>query len=112
MRTGAGAGAGTGAGGENGVTGVPGAGAGRGRAAPAAATAAAAGSTALYAFLTPSGADLTRACRRSACVRSCLEQSHTLRVHMAALRRKLEADPARPRYLLTEIGVGYRLAAE
>jgi two-component system KDP operon response regulator KdpE len=31
---------------------------------------------------------------------------------MAALRRKLEADPAQPRYLLTEIGVGYRLAAD
>ena len=28
------------------------------------------------------------------------------------LRRKLETDPARPRYLLTESGVGYRLAAE
>jgi two-component system KDP operon response regulator KdpE len=32
-----------------------------------------------------------------------------LRVHMAALRRKLEADPARPRWLTTEAGVGYRL---
>jgi len=41
-----------------------------------------------------------------------VEQSHTLRVHMASLRRKIEADPAQPRYLLTEIGVGYRLAAE
>ncbi|MGH7419834.1 MAG: DNA-binding response regulator, partial [Candidatus Rokuibacteriota bacterium] len=30
----------------------------------------------------------------------------------AQLRRKLEADPARPRNLLTEPGVGYRLAAE
>ena len=40
------------------------------------------------------------------------EQSHTLRVHMATLRRKIESDPAQPRYLLTEIGVGYRLAAE
>jgi DNA-binding response OmpR family regulator len=33
-------------------------------------------------------------------------------VYMAHLRRKLEADPARPRYLLTEAGVGYRLAGE
>jgi two-component system KDP operon response regulator KdpE len=33
-----------------------------------------------------------------------------VRVHMANLRRKLEQDPARPRYLLTEPGVGYRLA--
>ena len=41
-----------------------------------------------------------------------VEHVHTLRVHMAALRHKLEADPARPRYLLTELGVGYRLAAE
>jgi two-component system KDP operon response regulator KdpE len=40
------------------------------------------------------------------------EQAHYLRVYMAHLRRKLEADAARPRYLLTEPGVGYRLAAE
>lgn len=32
-----------------------------------------------------------------------------LRVHVANIRRKLEADPARPKYLLTEQGVGYRL---
>jgi two-component system KDP operon response regulator KdpE len=36
-------------------------------------------------------------------------QTHTVRVHMASLRRKLEADPARPRLLLTEPSVGYRL---
>jgi len=35
-----------------------------------------------------------------------------LRVFMAGLRRKLEADPAQPRYLLTEQGVGYRLVDE
>jgi two-component system KDP operon response regulator KdpE len=35
--------------------------------------------------------------------------SEYLRVHMAALRRKLETDPARPRWLTTEAGVGYRL---
>jgi two-component system KDP operon response regulator KdpE len=40
------------------------------------------------------------------------EHSHYLRVYAAQLRRKLEGDPARPRYLLTEPGVGYRLAAE
>lgn len=40
------------------------------------------------------------------------EQAHYLRVYIAQLRRKLEADPAQPRYLLTEPGVGYRLAAE
>jgi two-component system KDP operon response regulator KdpE len=38
------------------------------------------------------------------------QQSHYLRVYMAQLRGKLEADPARPRYLITEAGVGYRLA--
>ena len=37
-------------------------------------------------------------------------QSHYLRVYMAQLRRKLEADPAQPQRLLTEPGVGYRLA--
>jgi two-component system KDP operon response regulator KdpE len=40
------------------------------------------------------------------------EQSQYLRVYIAQLRRKLEVDPARPRYVLTEPGVGYRLAAE
>jgi two-component system KDP operon response regulator KdpE len=40
------------------------------------------------------------------------EQSHYLRVYAAQLRRKLERDPARPRYILTEPGVGYRLAEE
>jgi two-component system, OmpR family, KDP operon response regulator KdpE len=40
------------------------------------------------------------------------EQAHYLRVYTAQLRRKLEVDPARPRYVLTEPGVGYRLAAE
>jgi two-component system KDP operon response regulator KdpE len=40
------------------------------------------------------------------------EQVHNLRVHMAQLRHKVEADPARPRYLLTETGVGYRLREE
>lgn len=34
---------------------------------------------------------------------------HYLRVAIQALRRKLEPDPAHPRYILTEIGVGYRL---
>jgi len=36
--------------------------------------------------------------------------THYVRVYMAELRRKLEADPARPRLLLTEPGVGYRMA--
>lgn len=40
------------------------------------------------------------------------QENHYLRVFVASLRRKIEADPARPRYLLTEPGVGYRFAAE
>jgi two-component system KDP operon response regulator KdpE len=36
------------------------------------------------------------------------EQSHYLRIYMHQLRRKLEADSARPEYLLTEPGIGYR----
>jgi two-component system KDP operon response regulator KdpE len=39
-------------------------------------------------------------------------ESHYLRVYMGQLRHKLEQDPARPRYLLTETGVGYRLRAD
>jgi two-component system, OmpR family, KDP operon response regulator KdpE len=39
-------------------------------------------------------------------------ETHYLRVYMAQLRRKLEPDPARPRYLLTEPGMGYRMAGE
>lgn len=37
-------------------------------------------------------------------------ETHYLRVFMATLRRKIEVSPAQPRYLLTEQGVGYRLA--
>ena len=37
-----------------------------------------------------------------------VERSHYLRIYMGHLRQKLEADPARPQYLLTETGVGYR----
>ena len=40
------------------------------------------------------------------------DQPHYVRVYMAHLRHKLETEPARPRYLLTEPGVGYRLAGE
>jgi two-component system, OmpR family, KDP operon response regulator KdpE len=38
------------------------------------------------------------------------QQTHYLRVYMKQLRAKLEPDPARPQWLLTETGVGYRLA--
>jgi two-component system KDP operon response regulator KdpE len=37
------------------------------------------------------------------------EETHYLRIYMGHLRRKLESDPARPRYLITEPGVGYRI---
>lgn len=39
------------------------------------------------------------------------ERSHYLRIYMGHLRQKLEADPARPAYIMTETGVGYRLVA-
>lgn len=41
-----------------------------------------------------------------------VDQLHYLRIYMGHLRAKVEADPAQPRYLLTELGVGYRLADE
>jgi two-component system, OmpR family, KDP operon response regulator KdpE len=37
------------------------------------------------------------------------EETHYLRVHVAHIRAKLEIDPSRPRFLITEPGVGYRL---
>ena len=41
-----------------------------------------------------------------------VDQLHYLRIYMGHLRAKVERDPAEPRYLLTELGVGYRLADE
>ena len=41
---------------------------------------------------------------------SHVESPQYLRIYMRALRHKIEADPARPRLLLTEVGVGYRFA--
>jgi two-component system KDP operon response regulator KdpE len=41
-----------------------------------------------------------------------VEHHHYLRVYMGQLRHKLEEDAARPRYLVTETGVGYRLKAD
>jgi len=41
-----------------------------------------------------------------------VEEGHYLRVYMRQLRSKLEASPANPKYLLTELGVGYRLRTE
>ena len=41
-----------------------------------------------------------------------VKESHYLRVYMGQLRHKIEADPTRPRYILNEPGVGYRLATK
>jgi len=38
--------------------------------------------------------------------------TQSLRVFMANIRRKIEKDPTQPRYILTEVGVGYRIADE
>jgi two-component system KDP operon response regulator KdpE len=43
---------------------------------------------------------------------SSSDHTHYLRVYMAQLRHKLENEPSRPKYLLTEPGVGYRLKSE
>ncbi len=40
------------------------------------------------------------------------DSTHTLRVHMGNLRQKIEPDPARPRFIWTETGVGYRMIVE
>jgi two-component system, OmpR family, KDP operon response regulator KdpE len=40
------------------------------------------------------------------------DETHYVRVYMAALRKKLEDDPASPRFLLTDSGVGYHLQAD
>jgi two-component system KDP operon response regulator KdpE len=39
-------------------------------------------------------------------------ETHLLRVNISNLRRKIEVDPARPQYIITEAGVGYRLRQE
>jgi len=41
-----------------------------------------------------------------------VQDQHYLRIYLGQLRHKIEANPARPRYLLTEMGVGYRLALQ
>ena len=41
-----------------------------------------------------------------------VDECHYLRIYMGQLRHKLEADPTRPRYIITEPGVGYRLKIE
>jgi two-component system KDP operon response regulator KdpE len=41
-----------------------------------------------------------------------VNESHYVRVYVGQLRQKIERDPARPRYILTETGVGYRLRVD
>lgn len=41
-----------------------------------------------------------------------INENQTLRVNMANIRRKIEANPAEPKYILTEVGVGYRMVDE
>jgi two-component system KDP operon response regulator KdpE len=43
---------------------------------------------------------------------AAVHETHYLRVYIGQLRQKLEPDPAQPRYLVTEPGVGYRLRVE
>jgi two-component system KDP operon response regulator KdpE len=40
---------------------------------------------------------------------SFTDESHALRVNMANIRRKIEQNPGSPQYILTEVGVGYRM---
>ena len=42
---------------------------------------------------------------------SFVESNHYVRIYVARLRQKLEADPAQPKHILTETGVGYRFQA-
>jgi DNA-binding response OmpR family regulator len=42
---------------------------------------------------------------------SYMNEGHILQVNISRLRRKLEPDPAHPRYILTKPGVGYMLAS-
>jgi two-component system KDP operon response regulator KdpE len=43
---------------------------------------------------------------------SYTDESHALRVNMANIRRKIETNPGSPQYILTEIGVGYRMVED
>ena len=40
------------------------------------------------------------------------DDNKILRVNMANIRRKIEKDPAQPKYIFTEVGVGYRMAED
>ena len=63
----------------------------------------------LATLVTQSGKVLThRQLSRDVWGPAYVERSHYLRIYMGHLRQKLEADPAQPRYFLTETGIGYR----
>ncbi len=63
----------------------------------------------LAALVTQSGKVLThRQLLREVWGPAYVERGHYLRIYMGHLRQKLEADPTRPRYFLTETGIGYR----
>jgi two-component system KDP operon response regulator KdpE len=67
----------------------------------------------LYALIRNAGKVVTRMqLLREVWGEAHTEEAHYLRVYMSALRRKLEDDPARPKLLLTEQSVGYRLRTE
>ena len=51
-------------------------------------------------------------CSPTCGARSTSTHTHYLRLYMAQLRAKLEAEPSEPRHLLTETGVGYRLVVD
>ncbi|MDE3228909.1 MAG: response regulator transcription factor [Chloroflexota bacterium] len=55
---------------------------------------------------------LSEAILISACGYDYRHDLNALRVHIARLRRKIECDPAHPRYILTELGKGYRMTAD
>jgi two-component system KDP operon response regulator KdpE len=52
-----------------------------------------------------------RQLRQEVCGRLNAEETDDLRVALAAIRRKLEPQPSRPRYFLTELGMGYRFVS-
>jgi two-component system, OmpR family, KDP operon response regulator KdpE len=67
----------------------------------------------LTALIAQAGAVLTdRALLRRVWGPEYGSENHYLHVYMARLRKKLEEDPARPRYIETEVGIGYRLVEE
>jgi hypothetical protein len=58
-----------------------------------------------------SNVDQERRCR-DGLGRKSIDHTHYLRVHMNQLRQKIEPNPARPKCLITEPGVGYRLMTD